>query len=212
MLRAACLLLLALLPFPARADRGALSVDVGGGGSAALLRAPYSPTSGALRITAPAVWLGGRYAVSNRLELAAAGFWEPSVTAYHNRVTLEAEGSSFTGTLRHSVQRYGGVVGPRFIVGMAWRVSLGLDLGWSHRSYSAMDHIDDASGAQPLSYGLSLRDFSANNFVLSPVVGVEWAAGDHWSVAVQPRVQALLGPESALVFTVPVTVSWSWYL
>jgi hypothetical protein len=211
-LRAACLLLLALLPLSARADRGALSVDAGGGLSAPFIRAPYIPSSNALRLTAPSVWLGGRYALSNRLELAAAGFWEPSVTGWHNGVTLNAEGSAFPGTMRQTVQRYGAVAGPRWLVGMVWRVSVGLDVGFSRRSYSQLQHIDVSDPGGPVAYEVPLRDFTANNLVLSPVLGLEWAAGDHWSVSFQPRAQLLVGAEPALVLMAPVTFSWSWYL
>lgn len=211
-MRTACLLLLAVIPGTALADRGALSVDAGGGVSAPFIRAPYAPDSNTLRLNAPSVWLGGRYALTNRLELAAAAFWEPAVTGWHNGVTLDVEGSSFRGTLRETVQRYGAVVGPRYIVGMVWRVSVGLDVGWSRRSYSAMQHIDDSNPAAPVAYEVPLRDFTANNLVVSPVLGLEWAAGDHWSVSFQPRAQLLVGPESALVLMAPVTFSWSWYL
>ncbi|WNZ66229.1 hypothetical protein QEG98_41930 (plasmid) [Myxococcus sp. MxC21-1] len=211
MSRALVAALVAFLPVAALADRGALSLEGGAGVSAPFLPAPYATDAKRLRVTAPSVWLGGRYALSHSLEVVASGFWEPSVTAWHNAANIDSGGSRFPGTLNHSVQRFGAVAGPRLVHGMVWRVSLGLDVGWSQRRYSGFRHID-VSTASPVAYDLELRDFTANNFLLSPVIGLEWAGGDHWSVSLQPRVQLLLGAEATVVFTAPLTFSWSWYL
>ena len=206
------LLLLLALPLPAAADRGALTVDAGGGLSAPFVKAPYAPGSSALSASSPSVWVGGRYALSNHLEVSAAGFWEPPVTLWHNNVRVRAGGTELPGTLTHQASRAGALVGGRFVYGMVWRLTAGLDVGWSWRRYTGLQAIDDTNPAAPVDYGVQLADVNTHNLVLSPVVGLEWAAGDHWSVAVTPRAQLLLGADPAVAFTVPVTLSWSWYL
>jgi hypothetical protein len=103
------------------------------------------------------------------------------------------------------------MIGARYLVGMVWRLTLGLDVGWSHRSYSNFHHID-VSGSEPVDYELGLPNFTTDNLIVAPVVGVEWAAGDHWSLSLLPRTELLLGPDPTVALTVPLVLSWSWYL
>ncbi|PTL85051.1 hypothetical protein DAT35_08405 [Vitiosangium sp. GDMCC 1.1324] len=63
-----------------------------------------------------------------------------------------------------------------------------------------------------MDYGVQLADVNRLNLVLSPVVGLRWAAGDQWSVAVTPRAQFLLGADPTMALVVLVTLSWIWYL
>jgi len=44
------------------------------------------------------------------------------------------------------------------------------------------------------------------------LVGVEWAAGDHWSLALMPRAQLLLGRDFSWALIIPLQFSYSWYL
>ncbi|RKG68607.1 hypothetical protein [Corallococcus terminator] len=211
-MRASSLLpLLLLLPTVALADRGAFTVEAGGGVSVPFLYAPYASDSPAVRTTAASIWVGTRYALTNHLEFAASGFYEPGVTVFHNAVTVVRDGAPFPGTLRHDVSRMGALAGAHLVWGLEWRFIAGLEAGWSARSYSAFQHID-TSQMPAVDYGLQLADFTAHNFVLVPAVGVEWAKGDHWSIALVPRLQVLLGKESTVALTVPLTLSWSWYL
>jgi hypothetical protein len=205
-------LVVVMAPLAAQADRGALTVDAGGGFAAPFLKAPYSTDSSALRVLTGSAWLGGRYGLTNNLELSLSAFWEPSVQVFHNATTVRFDGSDFPGTLGHKASRYGGLAGGRLVFGYVWRVSLGLEAGWSHRVYSGFDHIDDSRPGAAVSYGLQLQDFSTDNLVVAPLAGLEWMPGDSWSISIVPRTEILLGPDPTLAISVPLLFSWSWYL
>lgn len=195
----------------AAADRGAITIDAGGGLTALSLPAPFAVPSKSLTSSSATAWLGGRYALTNSFELGASAFYEPPVEVFHNGVVVHTSNGEFPGTLNHRLQRYGGLVGARYVRGMVFRFTAGLELGWSHRSYSAFRHIDDTNPANPVDYGLSLPEFTTDNVVIAPLAGVEWAVGDHWSVSVLPRFEILAGPDMTYAVTVPLLVSWSWY-
>jgi hypothetical protein len=89
---------------------------------------------------------------------------------------------------------------------------VGVDLGWSHRSYSKLDAINDSNRSAPFDYGLGLSSYSADNLVVSPVLGLEWVVGDHYSLSLMPRFEYLLGRDRTWAFTAPLTFSWSWFL
>lgn len=192
-------------------DRGAITVDVGGGLTALSVAAPFADPSKRLTSSAPVAWLGGRYAFSNSFEVGAAGFYEPSVNLFHNGVNVESRNGSFPGTLNHQLHRYGGLLGARYVRGMVFRFTAGLDLGWSHRVYGGFRHIDDTDATNPVDYGLDLPAFTTDNLIIAPLAGVEWAAGDHWSISVLPRFELLVGPDMTYAVTVPLVISWSWY-
>ena len=204
-------LVVALTAAPVMADKGALSAEAGGGMSDLVVAAPFASAPKTMNSLSATVYLGARYALSNSLELVGSAFYEPPVTLWHNDVTVETPNGLFPGTLTHQLSRYGGQAGAHLVLGAVWRVHLGLELGWSHRMYSGFRHID-VTGAEPFDYKLGLPDFNTDNLVVSPVVGLEWAAGDHWSIAVMPRAQALLGPDATFSLVVPVTFCWSFYL
>lgn len=222
-MRCALFVLVAVLGFStsARADRGALTLDLGGGASLLLLPTPYASDASPLPTT---VWLarvGIRYALSDEFELALSGFFEPEVTAYHHGVTIDtsrpdfpgpdAGRGAFRGTLRHQLQHVGAAVGARYIWGAIFRWHAGADLGWSLRSYSAFEHIDTSGGgARP--FGLRLDDFRTSNVMLAPVFGFEWAFHDKWSVSVMPRVEFLMGPDPMVAFSLPILLSTAWYI
>lgn len=220
MRRAAALLLL-LAAGSARADRGALTFELGGGGSLLLLPAPYAPDSTPLPTSAWAARLGIRYAFSDAFEFALNGFFEPRVAAYHPGVTVDTSGPGFSGpdsgrgafhgTLGHTVERYGLAAGPRWVWGSIFRLHLGGDLGWNHRDYADFDLVN-TSGSVPRSHGLRLGAFSTSGLFLAPVVGLEWAFHDKWSVMIMPRVEFLLGDDPMTAFTIPLVISHSWYI
>jgi hypothetical protein len=89
---------------------------------------------------------------------------------------------------------------------------VGVDLGWSHRSYSKLDAINDSNRSAPFDYGLGLSSYSADNLVVSPVLGLEWVVGDHYSLSLMPRFEFLVGKDRTWAFTAPLTFSWSWFL
>lgn len=207
------LLLFSLLiaAVPAAADRGAITIDAGGGLAALSVAAPFANPSQPLTSSAPTAWLGGRYAFTNSFEVGAAAFYEPSVNLFHNGVTVETRNGQFPGTLNHQLQRYGGLLGARYVRGLVFRLTAGLELGWSRRVYSGFRHIDDTNSANPVDYGLELPAFTTDNMVIAPLAGIEWAVGDHWSVSLLPRFELLLGPDMTYAVAVPLVVSWSWY-
>jgi len=199
-------------PFAAFADRGALSLDVGAGGTTLGLAAPYAPASGSVQGTAFTTSLGLRYALSNSLEMASSAFFEPPVTYFHNGVTVSTSNGDFLGTLKHRFYRYGFLAGGRLVTGKVWRFVVGADIGWSHRVYSDFQHIDDRQPNNARDYRLTLPDVTRNNLVIAILGGVEWAVGDHWSLSLLPRYEQLLGSDSTFALSARFVFSWSWYL
>ena len=92
--------------------------------------------------------------------------------------------------------------------GLVWRLMAGVEVGWSHRSNFDLQHFNEMS----FDLKLSLPGYSVDNLVLASLVGIEWAGGDHWSLAILPRLEVLLGPEPVVALSVPLTFSWNWYL
>ena len=92
-------LLCALAPCSSLADRGALSLEGGGGLTALNQPAPYASPSASTLGGAATIVLGGRYALTNSWEVALWGFYEPPVTYWHNGVTTVTADGAFPGTL-----------------------------------------------------------------------------------------------------------------
>jgi len=207
---------LCLLPALARADRGALTLDVGGGGVATLLQAPapagYTTSSQVTPTTALAAMVGVRYALSNGLEVALSGVFQPAVSVFHNGVTLtSADSTPFPGTLAHGYGAYGGAAGVRFLWGSEWRVTAGAELGWTRRLYSGLQQVNDRV-SPAVDYRLGLANLTVDSVSLAAVGGAEWVFSDAMSISVLPRVALVPGRELALAVVLPVTVAFSWYL
>ncbi len=197
---------------PALADRGAFSVEGGGGMTGLLLPTPYTQDTATTPGAAPSVWAGMRYALSNHLEVTLAGFYELPVTYFHNDTVTTTDAGRFPGTLAHTLTRFGGSAGLRVVHGSAFRLLAGIDAGWSRRVYTGFAALDDAAPGGPKSYGLALPDVTLDNLSLGATVGLEWSPQDHWSLALLPRAFALVGREPAVGLVVPFSFSWSWYL
>jgi hypothetical protein len=204
---------LLLAASPAFADRRALSVDVSGEWTAGAVSALQTAQPQSTLSLGPGVLLGARYGLTNSFELTATGLFETPVTVAHNGVVLVTDAGSFAGTLVHSTMRAGGMVGARAVFGMTWRFHVGLEVGWSQRFYSGLKMYDDSNPDGAIDYGLTLHDTTQGQLLVSPVVGLEWAAGDHWSLSVLPRAQLLLlGKQTTWTVMVPLQFSWSWFL
>ncbi len=201
-----------LLSAAAWADRGALTVDVAGGGVATAVPALHSETPSSTLSFDASIWLGGRYALGNNFEVTASGFFEPPATVFQNDVRLVAGSGVYPGTTRHQFLRFGAQAGVRLVLGMRFRLHLGVEAGWCQQSYSKVQHFDVSNPEAAVDYGLSLPDESHANLVVAPLLGVEWAAGDSWSVALLPRAQLMLGSGFSWAVIVPLQFSWSWYL
>lgn len=205
------LLAMLLLSSVALADRGALSVDIGGGGVAT--------TVPALQVEVPkstisfdvSLWLGLRYALKNNLELSVTGFFEPPATIFQNDVRLATSSGTYPGTTRHLFMRGGAQAGARLLFGMRFKLHIGLEAGWCQSVYSEMQHFD-VSREEAVNYGLGLSNVSQPSFVISPLLGIEWVGGDKWSLLVLPRAQLMLGGPLAWALVIPLQFSWSWYL
>src|SRR3974390_2418470 len=79
---------LLFIAFPAHADRGALSVDLGGGAAGVFLPATFADPPKTQFGSAFHIRLGVRYAVLNWLEVTSSAFFDPPVTYFHNGVTV----------------------------------------------------------------------------------------------------------------------------
>ena len=213
--RATCVMLGLVLSANAFADRGALTVDIAGGGSAASVPALMSSTPASPPSTVSfdvSGWLGVRYALKNTVELSMTGFFEPPATVYQNDIRLVADSGTYPGTTRHELIRFGAQAGVRLVLGMRFRVHVGLEFGWCQQLYSQLRHFDVLGSSGAVDYGLTLSDASLANLVASPLLGVEWAVGDQWSVSLMPRAQMMLGNAISWAVVVPLQFSWSWYL
>ena len=211
-MRATLGILALVLSGHAFADRGALSVDVAGGGVATSVPALQSSTAKSTVSFDLSGWVGARYALSNSFELSMTGFLEPPATVYQNDIRLMTVSGTYPGTTRHQLLRFGAQAGARRVLGMRFRLHLGLELGWCQQLYSKLQHFDAAHPEAAVDYGLTLPDESLANFVVSPLVGVEWAAGNQWSVSFMPRAQVMLGNGISWAVVLPLQLSWSWYL
>jgi hypothetical protein len=186
--------LLALLPGAAFAEEGAVSVEGGAGGTALANPAPYAQGSPTLVGAAPSFRLGGRYAVRNWLEVGATGFFDLPTTYYHPNLSIVTANGTFSGaTIQEQLHREGGALELRVQRGLIFRVVAGLDVGWSHRAYTGITALGPNDHGDIIDFKLGLVDTTVDNVLVAPIVGLEWAAGDHWSVAVLPRAELLLG-------------------
>lgn len=197
---------------PALADRRALSLDVTPGWSAGAVPAPGALLPSTTLSLGPSLWLGTRYALTNALELSVTGFFDTPVTVAHNAITLRTDSGDFGGSLMHQTLRFGAQGGVHAVFGRIWRLHLGLELGWSQRSFTGFQMLDDSNPTAPIDYGLALPNKSQGSFVVAPLLGLEWAIGDHWSLALMPRAQLMLGPQFAWSVILPLQFSYSWYL
>jgi len=189
---------------PAQADRGALSLDVGVGAAGLNLPAPYASGAGYTVGVGFETTVGLRYALTHALEFTVAGYFAPSVTYTHNGVTLVTPNGSFPGTVTNSLYFLGAVGGVRYVAGSVWKLVLGLEAGWCHRVYT------DVHFNGPVSFPLD--SFNTNNFVLQPLLGVEWAFADHWSVSLIPRAMVLIGPDPTVGASLLLSISYAWFL
>jgi hypothetical protein len=189
---------------PALADHGALSLDLGMGAAGLVLPAPYAVSGQTIFAANFEVMLGLRYAITNEFELTLAGFYEPPLNYTHDDVTI-VDPARLSGTESHSLFLFGVVGGVRYVRGSVWKLVVGLEAGWSHRSYSNFQTTGDLTR-------IFLPHFVTDNIVIQPLVGVEWAFADHWSASLIPRFTVLLGPDSTVGFSLMLSVSYSWFL
>ncbi len=202
---------LAALPALARADRGALTLNLGPAITALGAR-PSQGTGSTTIATGVGGWLGVRYGLSNAVEVSAAAQWEAPADYFHTGVEIGTTTGAVRGTLSERVQRLGALVGVHYVRGYAWRVHLGAEVGWTRETFDRRDLLDVSDPGNVHSFGLGLQQRVVNALVLAPVAGVEWQFADHWSVSVLPRVEFIVGGSSRIGLVVPVGVGYSWYL
>src|SRR5713101_6266822 len=109
---------------PALADHGALAVDAGVGVSVLRVLAPYADSTASQVGSAPAIWIDGRYGLTNSIELTATFFAETSVPFYVSDTTITSDAGKLTGTLQMRTRRYGLMAGARLLHGNVWRLIL----------------------------------------------------------------------------------------
>jgi hypothetical protein len=204
-------LLLVLAAAGAHAERGAVSLDVGGGFVATRQRAPYD-TSGSVVGTEGSVWLGGRVAITNSIELTASLFFDLPATFDVASVGVPTGADTARGTLESKVNRKGMLLGARFVDGLRWRLIAGGELGLSQTTFSSQQLYDVTDPSGPRNYGLALQDSSRMSLLLAPSAGIQWT-GDRLSVSFVPRFQwAVGGGRPSWTVAFPLTVGWDWYV
>jgi hypothetical protein len=202
---------LLLCPALARADHGALSLDLGTGMTALAIRPPYAESGQTGRALALSISFGARYALTNQVELTVGGFYDLPVHVSHPGASIPTvDSGTFTGTLEYELSHFSVVAGVRYVTGLVVRFSIGVELGWSHRSYSGLLLRDPARPGAP-DFGLGLPDLALDSLVVQPLVGIEWAFADHWSASLGTRLTALLGPELAFGLSAGLTISYGWF-
>lgn len=207
-----CLLIgLIAVAAPSRADQGALTVDVGAGASVLRVVAPHADVISSQVGSVPAIWIDGRYGLSNSFELTVTCFTETSVPFYLAGTTITSDAGKLSGILEMRAQRYGLLGGVRYLHGNIWRLVVGAEIGAALSSYSSMHLIDDSNPSGGRDFGLALPDKTVTSFVLAPSVGLSWV-GDKLSVTVLPRFEAVFAGNPSWAVTIPVTLGWDWYL
>jgi hypothetical protein len=202
---------LVAVPAGARADRGALTLELSPartwwprmGSSVGSGSGVNGTTAGGL--------LGIRYALRHDLELTVSGFYEAPADFTNPNTTSGTDAGPLTGTLTARASRWGALLGGRWVHGLVWRWFVGGELGWAQQTFTKLDLVNVSDPSNPQSYGLGLADRSRGALIISPLAGVEWQFVDHWSVAVTPRVQVMLGGVGRVAVVVPVSVGYSWY-
>jgi hypothetical protein len=136
--------------------------------------------------------------------------YQPPTTFTHGHAQVPSPGGALEGVLMERTSQLGALVGARVVHGFTWRLIAGTDFGFARRSFSSINHYDvsDPDGAQ--SFGLVLTDTFQTVPIVEPSAGLEWV-GDHVTVALVPRVEFLFGKTPTWAFTMPLTLSWSWY-
>ncbi len=200
-----------LTPGLASADRGALTVEA----APAVTVVPSSPSQGngsATMGSAAGGLVGIRYALRNDLELTATGFYEAPTSYYHSGVQFGTPAGSFTGTLSERTDRYGALVGVRFVRGLVWRLHVGAEIGWSHQRYWGRDLVDVSDPSNAHTFGLGLPDEATDALVIAPLAGIEWQITDRWSISATPRLELMVGGANRAALVVPVSLAYSWYV
>src|SRR5262249_28084326 len=109
--RRALATMLLLCPALTRADRGALSLDLGTGVTALPLRPPYAEPASTGWSRAVSVSFGLRYALTNQLELTLGGLYDFPVHASHPAASIPTvDSGTFTGTLEYELSGFGVLV------------------------------------------------------------------------------------------------------
>jgi hypothetical protein len=190
----------AVLPGLARADRGAYSVE-GGGILTAVRVDPAVGTGGATSGTLGGAILGLRYGLTNNVDLTLGGTWLNPAEFYHQGVVVPCNGTECSGQLSGQMGRITASAGADYVMGLRLRFHVGAELGWAEVSFTQLQH----SSGTPIATSRTI-----DGLLIAPRVGLEWAATDHLSFAITPRVEMLIG-EPQLAFSVPFTVAYSWY-
>ena len=200
-----------LCPAYALADRGALSLDLGTGFTALALRSPYAQSGATGWALAVSVSAGVRYGLTNAVELTLGGVYDLPAHVTHAGASIPTvDSGTFTGTLGYELSRFGVLGGVRYVTGLVVRLTVGAELGWSHRSYS-IPQLRDPTRAGAPDYGLGLPDLAVDDLVVQRGVGVEWAFADHWSASLLLRTTLLLGPEPVVGLSGGLTLSYGWF-
>ena len=186
---------------PARADRGAFSLEGGGIVSAARVP-PGMGTGESVFGTMGGATLGVRYALDNNLELTASGVWTNPVPFHNNDTTVVTSSSPFTGQLYSEVNRVGAAVGADWVTGLVFRFHAGVEAGWSRIAFTNLNLVDA---------GVALGSRNVDGIVLAPRIALQWMATDNLSFAVSPRVEFMLGEPQMTAFSTSITASYSWY-
>ncbi len=191
---------------PAFADHGALSLDVSVGAAGLSLPAPFASSGGSILAVNFEAALGLRYAVTNELEFTLAGNFQPKLSYTSQDIAITPQKSRpISGNETYSLGQFGAVAGIRYVRGAVWKLVLGLEGGWNHRAYSAIQF--SYSGTQA-----ALPHFGTDNIVLQPLLGVDWAFADHWSASLLPRFTVFIGPDATVGASLMLTISYSWFL
>lgn len=207
--RALAALVVMAAPLGALADRGAFSIDAGGV-LAGVRAEPSVGTGNAVTGTVAGATIGTRYAFSNHVEMIGTVDWFTAASFYNDDTVITTGNGTFRGQLQGRLSRYSAKLGAQYVHGLTWRLRAGGEIGWTHVTAERLDLVDVTSAA-PRSFGLGLGARTKDHLVVTGLAGVELAVSDHVSFAITPRVEIPFGG-GLMAMTVPLTVSYSWYM
>lgn len=195
----------------ARADQGALTLELGPALTWWPGMGPAVGSGRGVNGTSGGGMIGVRYGLRQGLDLTAAGFYEVPTRFTNPGTAINSGGAPASGTFTAETSRWGVLLGARWIHGLALRWFVGGEVGWSRQTFTRLDLVNVSDPTNPHTFGLGLADRGKSALLLSPLAGVEWQFAGRWSVAFTPRVQVLVGGVGKVGVLLPVSVGYGWY-
>ncbi len=202
-----------LIPMGSMAEKGALTLEAGGGCRIFTLHPPYAGEDGEPMMSSSSLLAGVavRFALTHDLSVGIEAGVLPWRTLVHEDVLLSDEHGSLAGRLVHT---HGGawakVLGRVYLAGYDWRAFLEPAAGWGVRRHRDLDHQKVSEGDVAQSYGLDLPAFTAHHLLLGAALGLEhvW---DRTAVGIRAGGSLVIGEQIAPMGRLILYSSYDFY-